>query len=310
MAFNGRTPAQYVDFLTREGLATRAGPVPLTSYVSTGTRSPNARAVQELFRSLLDGFSNSMFDTTRESPGRRFETYHGAAHFCGSLAAGSPAVAGLNDLEQLRQRIIARGGRASDWRRVFTGQGSIENIVDVMNFITDHREMLRSLAPATGSGPPPFAAYFTGSGAEDNLQALRRMVAGEVFGLDCLGFTGSYLVWCGAETRYPEWRQHQYLHRLHFAPIDTAAEIRPRTLVLWLETTVQHIAFVDSVTGRTGPRRSSRFAKARPAVPRPTPPCAWFQPAPPAPSPTAATPSPPTSSASPAAIPHCPSPAM
>lgn len=253
MAFNGNTPAQYVTFLTTRGIDTRVGQVPITSYVSTGGRSPRARAVLRLFEHLLDGFSDSLLDSTVASPRHRPRPYPGADRFSSPLATSGLAVTGLNALEQLRDRIIARGGgRSSNWRRVFTGQGSIENTAEVMNFIAEHQEMLRAVVPADG-GPSPLAPYLNEAGGDGGtLTALRRMVADEVFGMDCLGFTGSYLVWCGLLSRYPELRQHQYVTVLHFNPVATAAEITARCVVLWLDTAVQHIGFVDSVTGTDG----------------------------------------------------------
>lgn len=221
MAFNGKTPSNYVELLTQYGIRTNVGNIPITSYVSTGCRSPRAHAAFRYFESLLRGGSAS-----ESSSGR--------------------------DLAQLRQRVMDRGGqhRASQWRRAFSGQGTVDNIADVMNFIADHQDMLRSAAP--------FAPYFTGPPSTQQARnALRRMVADEIFGLDCLGFTGTYLVWSGTRQQYPECQQRQYFSILDFDPISNSVDIGERCIVVWLNELnpahrVEHIAFIDSVIGREG----------------------------------------------------------
>lgn len=252
MAFNGRTPAEYVEFLTQTGIQTHAGLVPITSYVSTGGRSPHAAAVLGFFNQLLNRFSDSSVDYTIDSPRRRPRAYPGAGSFREPITPHSTVADGLNALEQVRERVRGRGGeRASNWRRVFTGQGTVENIQDVMNFIVDNQEMLMSVAPIRSAGRTPFSTYLTGSPSlEQGLMALRRMVTDEIFGLDCLGFTGSYLVWCGMVERYPEWDQSQYVTQLQFEPVASVAEFDARCVVLWLETGTKHIAYIDTVNGR------------------------------------------------------------
>lgn len=254
MPFNHKSPAEYVDFLLRPGLLTTAGPIPLAAYVSTARRSPNAHAVRGFFDQLMRGFSNSALDYTIAEPtsGRRVRTpraYAGEVNFSAPIIAHDAIADGLNDLEQLREHVMSRGGvvRASNWRRVFSGQGTPENIIEVMNFIVEHRALLAAVVDRTGQSPIARYARLT-SGSE----MLRAMVRDEVFGLDCLGFVGTYLVWCGIAARYPEWDQLAYITRMHFEAVDELDAIDARCIVMWLdEVDTQHIGFIDAVTSRT-----------------------------------------------------------
>lgn len=196
MSFNGRTPAAYVDFLVNQGIPTNAGPVCITSYVSTGSRSPLAVQVYMYF--------NQVLTTVRYSSARRSEA---------------------RGIQELHRRIVTRGGRDTHWRRVFTGQGIVEDLADVMNYILDHQDFLRE------DPRSPLAGYLT---SIHGAQALRRMAREEIFGLDCLGFTGSYLVWCGVEPHYPEHSQPGYISGLGFRPVSSLAEVDARCVALWL----------------------------------------------------------------------------
>ncbi len=247
MAFNGLTPAQYVQFLTSPGIRTVAGPVPLTAYVSTDPdRFTCAVAVHRFFNRLLGGFSNSTADYTVDSARRRPpRPYPGSRLFADPIDPHTPVADALNDLEQMHQRIVRSGGleRESNWRRVFSGQGTYENIKEVMNFIVIHREILRAVTFRAGTSP--FEPYLDAP----PLAALQRMVTDNIFGIDCLGFVGTYLVACGVEPRYPEYTQAQYCG-LHFRGVNSLDEIDVRCVVLWLDGGTPHIGVIDSVTSR------------------------------------------------------------
>jgi hypothetical protein len=256
MAFNGRTPAQYVEHLISPGIPTVAGPVPLAAYVSTSaTRFARANAVLGFFNQFLSGFSNSTADYTIDPArrGRPARPYPGARQFAVPIVPEGPVADGLNELEQMYQRIVSRGGpeRPSNWRRVFSGQGTVDSVSEVMDFIVEHRDMLRAVVARGGTSP--FAPYLDGPPQA----ALRGMVADRIFGLDCLGFVGTYLVYCGVEARYPECTQEQYLDRLGFRPVDSLDEIDARCVVVWLDgVATRHIGIIDSVTARS-PQRIS-----------------------------------------------------
>lgn len=220
MSFLGLTPAEYVRYLTSPGLPTAVGSVPITSYVSTGGRSPQAYAVFDFFNRLL-----------RE-----------------------PATSNTDGLRNLYDQIINSGGspRTSNWRRVFTGQGTADNLLAVLNYVANNQEMLATATPR-GGDLSPFRRFFPSRASDHQGQSgLRAMVENEIWGLDCLGFVGSYLVWCGLLPRYPEYNQQQYLSNLSFDQVSHVVEIETRCVVIWPSTSTEHIAIIDEVTEREG----------------------------------------------------------
>ncbi len=240
-------PSDFVGFLTRPGMQTSGGNIPLHRYVSGSHRSPRAAAALALFNGILSRFVNSDLDAT---PSAAVNARHPARAFDSpaSMAdAGAPAThaAAMNALERVRSRVINHHGgvRPSNWRRIFTGQGMPENILLVWEYILTHREFLCSLqADQLHAGSAhPFQHYFSLG------NPVKAMVADEIFGYDCLGFVGNYLHWAGLQPHYPECSQAQYITRLGFEPVARATDIVPLSVVLWLTTRTQHIAIIDRV---------------------------------------------------------------
>jgi hypothetical protein len=248
MPFDGRGPAEYVDFLTNPGLNTCVGPVPLTAYVSTHGRSPNAEALKDLFHDILDSFSNSSLD---ETPGtrRRRPTEFVPRGWDGSIPSGvgDPLAAGLNRLERMRTSIGTHGITA--WRSVFTGQGLPQDIVEVMNFVVQQSDLMRAM---TGAGHS-LRRYF--ADGTPTRATLVQMVADEIFGMDCLGFVGTYLAWCGVRADYHRITVAQYATSPGVSqcePVTSIDGIEARCILLWPNSATQHIAIIDRVNSRSG----------------------------------------------------------
>lgn len=247
MSFNGRTPAEYVAFLTDPGLQTCVGSVPLRAYVSTRARSPRAAALGQLLTATLGSFANSALD---ETPGTRRARRAAFAPrgWSGSVPTGQgdPLSAGLNRLERVHDGVAAHGRTA--WRSVFSGQGLPQDIVEVMNFTVQQGDLMQAM---TGSGHV-LREYF--SDGAPNLATLRRMVDDEVFGMDCLGFVGTYLVWCGVRSSYPRMSVSQYAESgiSGCAPINSLDGVEARCFLLWAALDTQHIAIIDQVVERRG----------------------------------------------------------
>lgn len=204
-------PSAFVQSLLSPGLETAQGPVSLARYVS-GVEPGRATACWgALNHALHDGHS----------------------------ALGDRP--GLRALIQLRDRIAAR--RAPSWRRVFTGQGEVAHLQAVWAFMLEHRDWLAQLEHR---GERPFEAYFCIGG-----HPIQAMVADGLFGYDCLGFVGNYLVQAGLREVYPECEVRGYPRHLGLRPLETVAEIEPLTLLAWTRTGTQHIAVVDRIVERS-----------------------------------------------------------
>lgn len=216
-----RSPAAFVRHLVAPGLPTSRGAVPLNAYVSGRRRSPQAAAALALFNRLL----------------ARPRSRHGLPD------AEAAAVAALGRAHAA----VVGGGRASSWRRVFTGQGHPDHLALVWEFILRHRDFLvaqraEHVHPGTRN---PFEHYFGSPG-----NPVAAMVRDGIFGYDCLGFVGNYLCWAGARTAYPECAAEQYITRLGFEPLAGVAAVQPLTVLLWVDTGTQHIALVDRIFDR------------------------------------------------------------
>jgi hypothetical protein len=203
-------PSAFVETLLSPGLPTAGGPVSLARYVSGVEPGRAAACFLALNWALTDGHA---------------------------LFGDSPA---LRALQQLRDTIAAR--RAPSWRRVFTGQGEVAHLQAVWAFMLEHRDWLERLEHR---GARPFEPYFCGG-----LHGLQEMVNDGLFGYDCLGFVGNYLVQAGLREVYPECEVRGYPRHLRLRPLETVAEIEPLTLLAWTRTGTQHIAVVDRIVER------------------------------------------------------------
>lgn len=151
-----------------------------------------------------------------------------------SFAGGNPKAATLNTA---LQRIVKNKPemaltRSSGFSRVFTGQGSRNHFIDAMSIINKYQGEFKS--------DRALAKYFSKA---DFLQA---MVDDNCFGLDCIGFVGTYLVDAGLETSYVGRRPLDYTAL--FAPVQSLDQIRDLSVVML--TNGLHIQMIDEVTER------------------------------------------------------------
>lgn len=205
------SPAAFVDELINPGLPTSIGPVALRSYVSTAARSPLAAAVREQLNGLM----------TQGGEGPRA-------------------------LRALRDR--CEDGRGGHWRRLFSGTGHLDRLVELWEWMLAYRDLLATLPPPQGAAGPSWTGWL----AQAN--PLQAMVDAEVFGLDCLGFVSQYIRRSRLMAHAPTWDVEQFGTVASLAPIAAAAGVRPLTLLLFPEaaTTAQHIAIVDRVDAVLG----------------------------------------------------------
>jgi hypothetical protein len=124
--------------------------------------------------------------------------------------------------------ILQRDG----FSRVFTGQGSRNDFIDAMSIINKYQREFKS--------EPALAKYFK---VADFLQA---MVDDGCFGLDCIGFVGTYLVDAGLLANYESRRPLDYTAL--FPPVKTLADIKDYGVVML--TNGLHIQIINTVTER------------------------------------------------------------
>ncbi len=117
--------------------------------------------------------------------------------------------------------------------RVFTGQGAIDDIVYAMTLVIAHQQQIRAL--------PQFAPFFSGP------NYLQAMIEGYCFGLDCIGFIGTYLVAAGVHQQYHGRRPLDYLSE--FRPVQTIAGIKDLSIVAL--TSGEHIQIIEKVLRTT-----------------------------------------------------------
>jgi hypothetical protein len=135
------------------------------------------------------------------------------------------------------RRIVRTVGYGSyvtdgDAARVFTGQGSIDQFVEVFIFMNENRKLLQK--------EPALKAYFV---ADDWIQA---MIDGFCFGQDCIGFMGTYLAEAGVEAGYVGRRPLDYASV--FKPVQSLDQIEHRSVVML--TNGMHVQIIDEVTSR------------------------------------------------------------
>lgn len=253
MSIRPNSPSEYVDYLTVQGLRTSRGPVLLNTYVSTNrARFPHAYQANHFFQTLASGFTDSELDSTPSGGRTHAWSSSRAARLFPHDMTGD-RIEALHALESVRSQIIAAAGRTSAWRHVFTGQGRAEDIIAVMNLLVAYPALL---AGAPGSGEESLAHYL--SAGELTAAGLNQMVQEEVFGLDCLGFVGTYLEWIGAVDRVPESNVAHFVRHQGMREFTNLSEIAPRSLLLWDVAVdergrelAQHIAIVDRVQSAT-----------------------------------------------------------
>jgi hypothetical protein len=228
------SPSRFVDELLRPGLMTSQGPVALSRYVSSFRRSPLAAAVSQQLRGLING---------------RVPAPEGHAE----------AVARLR---RLWQEIVSGGGTEADtnWRHVFSGHGQPRHLQAVWNFLQSNRSLLLALPPlhaASDANTRHAAAArdFSWLRWFDSGNPVPAMVRDGVFGYDCLGLLGNYLIRAGLERSFPSREVRGYAAMREMTPLTRLDEVRPLCLLVWPATATgsQHIAIVDRVNElRTG----------------------------------------------------------
>jgi hypothetical protein len=113
--------------------------------------------------------------------------------------------------------------------RVFSGQGMIDDMVYAMSLVIAHQAQIRLL--------PQFTPFFSGP------NYLQAMIEGYCFGLDCIGFIGTYLVAAGVHQQYQGRRPLDYM--LEFRPVQTIAGIKDLSIVAKADG--QHIQIIEKV---------------------------------------------------------------
>jgi hypothetical protein len=148
---------------------------------------------------------------------------------------GGNSKAGILHSELLRivkgkpEAARAQGG---NFERVFSGQGLRDDIIFVMSVVNTYQAQFKAV--------PQLAKYFK---EQDFLQA---MADDAVFGLDCIGFVGTYLVDSGLEASYVGRRPLDYA--AVFPPVKSLDDIKDCSVVML--TNGLHIQMIDSVNER------------------------------------------------------------
>lgn len=222
------SPSRFVDELLRPGLMTSQGPVALSRYVSSYRRSPLAAAVSQQLRGLING---------------RVPVPEGHA-------------GGVARLRRLWQDIVSGGGAQADtnWCHVFSGHGQPSHLQAVWNFLQSNRSLLMALPPlhAASDANVLYAEApreFSWARWFESGNPVPAMVRDGVFGYDCLGLLGNYLVRVGLERTFPSREVRGYAAMSDMTPLTRLDQVRPLCLLVWpaAETESQHIAIVDRV---------------------------------------------------------------
>ena len=215
MQFASLKPSDFVRQLTVDGLQVpNAGVVPLTKYVSAAPafkRDNNPEDILVPLQQLRDKQNRRVVDLTRN---------YG--------------------------RLIAGQGYPDDFRIVM---GFIADNLDAVKKLTVHDWKKTVTKDADGKNKVKFDAiststagqrYFTGDGKPRTV--LNNMVAGGVFGVDCIGFISQFLVAAGVWNEYKTYYPADYLR--DFKPVERLRDVSRLSLLIWEN---YHIAIVDRV---------------------------------------------------------------
>jgi hypothetical protein len=116
--------------------------------------------------------------------------------------------------------------------RLFGGQASLDNMIAVMEFIVRNKA---DFAKVDALKP-----FFKET---DYLQA---MCDNKCFGLDCIGFMGTYMVEAGLVASYPELKPIDYTS--HFKPVQALKDVTPYSAVML--TNGLHIQIIESILAK------------------------------------------------------------
>lgn len=147
--------------------------------------------------------------------------------------------------------------KTRNFGRLMTGQGYPADFKLVMAFLVQHMAEVKKLKTSTwekqkGDAPgqpttmvakgskTAFERYFKGD--ESPNAVLRKMVAGGVFGMDCIGFVSQYLVRAGVWNEYKTYYPGDYVRE--FKPVANIGEVKRLNLLIWGN---YHIAIIDRI---------------------------------------------------------------
>jgi hypothetical protein len=169
-----------------------------------------------------------------------YEGYPGGAVAISSYVSANAMFGGNSNAATLSlalQKIVRNKPEAgltqtASFSRVFTGQGSPGDFISAMSIINKYKDEFKA--------EPSLAKYFREA---DFLQA---MANGTCFGLDCIGFVGTYLVDAGVESSYVGRRPLDFA--ASFKPVQSLDQIKDLAVVML--TSGSHIQIIDVVTER------------------------------------------------------------
>jgi hypothetical protein len=157
-----------------------------------------------------------------------------------SYMSANPMFGGNANAAVLRKALIdivkdkpeAGFPKTPGFERVFTGQGLRSDMIAVMSIVNTYQAQFKAV--------PGLVKYFK---EKDFLQA---MADDACFGLDCIGFVGTYLVDSGLEDSYVGRRPLDYT--AVFPPVQSLDEIKDYSVVML--TNGLHIQMIDTVNER------------------------------------------------------------
>ncbi len=208
------TPWDFVCYL--HALQAKAGQVPLKQYMSSTHSNGGNDSTHELFKSL--------------------RWYH---------EGGIKSAPDMNTLI---------GGKNLDL--ALKGQGSGPTFIQIWDFMCRNKEQMKKLKVkvyARRDKKNPEAKVFVKEGSIYDLYfknyseqgALELMVADHFFGIDCIGFTGQFLVYTGEWQSYIGTLPRDWADKHCKDPINAAKDIRALDFLVWVGC--GHIAIVDEV---------------------------------------------------------------
>ncbi|MGE7469641.1 hypothetical protein ACQKLX_09375 [Bosea sp. NPDC003192] len=155
------------------------------------------------------------------------------------FGGGSGGNAKAGKLRNIIRRIAK--GRPDAWlveqpgfNRVFSGQGSLADFALVMGIVNFNRDEIKK--------DKDFAPYFA------NKDFLQEMADDGVFGIDCIGFTGNYMVEAKLHASYKGLLPIDYSST--FRPVKSLGAIQKYGVVML--TNGLHIQFINDVRHRNG----------------------------------------------------------
>ena len=155
------------------------------------------------------------------------------AMFGGNSKAGVLRAELIKIVKGKPEAAIAQG---AGFERVFSGQGLMEDIIAVMSVVNTYQAQFKAV--------PALAKYFK---EQDFLQS---MANDACFGLDCIGFVGTYLVESGLEGSYIGRRPRDYTSA--FPPVRSLDDVTDYSVVML--TNGMHIQMIDTVNERSDGR--------------------------------------------------------